>query len=666
VQGMQDNALSAQAWQAARICCPLVQDALQIHTGESPVDSIRGKPLCMAANRSLFGTCRMPTQQRDVVYAAYTAIGGMAGDVSATSASGQPLLAAKGAAGQPLWLDDVTQWSAEAHQQEIVEGFPVKDSSSGAKLGSRSLCPWVLVLRHGRTFQVPAATILPGGALKAKSAEEFAAAFVHVMQLCANTQPSGFSPSALTAGDRDTWTAQWEALKPQGGNAGNMNTVIGALLVVCLDDVPVRSAAELSAAGLHGTSSQHVSAPWRHNRWWDKTCQVVVAPPNTVSHAEQVHAGVHTKQGGLHCPTLLILEHSMSDGHVSYCMLSRLISAKALPAAISATAKSTAAGDGVEELLWTCAGALGNRLKASAALHFKSLLATQDIQTSVFNSYGANTIKKFGCSPDAWAQIAFQIAAMRTDAVLDAIPDWTKAAAVEAAYTFWDAPGADVMKCSLQISSDELKPVPQYEPVQMRGFRRGRTECARGASMESLRAGKLMHAICDLSAAVSPGSDVQSVWSALRAAIHGHSVVCRAAASGKAFDRHLFGLKKIAAGDNPDGAVMPDTLQVLSSPALAAASDWRVSTSNLSGGWLKAWGWGQVTESGVGVAYSTLSAFGKDALMLHMAAKNVEMVSGAQRFRPRARVYLTETVRALQQMRLVAELATAGSGGAKL
>ena len=111
---------------------------------------------------------------------------------------------------------------------------------------------------------------------------------------------------------------------------------------------------------------------------------------------------------------------------------------------------------------------------------------------------------------------------------------------------------------------------------------------------------------------------------------------------------------------------MPDTLQVLSSPALAAASDWRVSTSNLSGGWLKAWGWGQVTESGVGVAYSTLSAFGKDALMLHMAAKNVEMVSGAQRFRPRARVYLTETVRALQQMRLVAELATAGSGGAKL
>jgi hypothetical protein len=169
--------------------------------------------------------------------------------------------------------------------------------------------------------------------------------------------------------------------------------------------------------------------------------------------------------------------------------------------------------------------------------------------------------------------------------------------------------------------------------------------------------------MCEVAA---PGFDVISVWVALREAVLSHSAVCRAAASGKAFDRHLFGLKSVAAGDNTSGKRMESTLQILSMPQLAHASDWRVSTSNLSGSWLKAWGWGQVTASGVGVAYSTLSAYGKDALVLHVAAKNVELHDGAEAFRPRARVYFTEVVRALWQMRHIAEAATAPGTAAKL
>ena len=665
----QTSANHAQAYQAARVCLPLVEEALRIHDGQVPPDSIRGKPLCMAANRSLFGTCRMPTAKRDTVFAAYSSFGAAGSPSVGLTAAGHELQAAKACGGEAVWLEDVTQWSAEGHQQDIESDFSIKDASSGAPLGTRHPCPWVVVLRRGRTFRVQVASASKDGSLVAKSVQQLTADFMQVLQCCPESSSVAFSPAALTAGHRDSWTAQWAQLKAHGSNEEYMNTVIGALMVVCLDDTTISSAAQLSAAGLHGTLPRHSASPWAHNRWWDKTCQVVVAPPSTVTYAEEKHGALTTQHGSLHCPTLLIWEHSMSDGHVSYCMLSRLIAAKSLPTTTQLDKKyESSASSAAQELQWSCPSALESRLKASAAAHFAGLLGTQDIQTSIFASYGANTIKKFKCSPDAWAQVAFQIAAMRTEAVLDAVSDWGNAAAVGAAYAFWDTQGADIMACDLKLAADSLQPVPQYEPVQMRGFRRGRTECARGASIESLNAGRALHRVCDMAAAVAPETDVCAAWHALQSAIQMHSATCRHAAAGKSFDRHLFGLKKIAGGDNPEKKVMPETLGVLSAPALAAASDWRVSTSNLSGGWLKAWGWGQVTAAGVGVAYSTLSAFGKDALMLHIAALNKEHVSGAQCYRPRARVYLTEVVRALRQMRLVAELgsAHAESAGAKL
>ncbi len=662
------GATSPQAWQAARICLPLVEEALRIHEGQSPVDQIRRKPLCMAANRSLFGTSRLPTAQRDTVQAAYIATGAHQEARAAVSAGGQSLTAARTSAGEPLWIEDVTQWTAEAHQEELQGQFAVKCASSGRGLGARRLCPWVAVLRKGRTFRVSIGAYSSDGRLQLKSLEQLSLDFMQVIELCdAEVSAAEFSPAALTAGDRDTWTAQWQVLQTAGQNAEHMNTMVGALLVVCLDSTEVTSAAELSAAALHGTSQPHVQEPWQHNRWWDKTCQVVVAPPSAVSIDMEQHGHLTSHVGGVHCPTLLIWEHSMSDGHVSYCMLSRLIAAKQLPASSRKPSKGmVSASSDVAELKWSCAAPLRSRLHSATSRHFKQLLATQDIQTSIFGSYGANTIKKYGCSPDAWAQVAFQIAAMRTDAVLRSINDWTNLAAVQATYSFWDTPGADFMTCTLPLEGADLKPVPQYEPVQMRGFVRGRTECARGASIETVRAGRLLHAACEMTGVADPVTDIRAVWTALQTAIHGHSSVCRTAAAGSSFDRHLFGLRKTAAGDNIDKKVLPKTLEVLSSPALAAASDWRVSTSNLSGAWLKAWGWGQVTASGVGVAYSTLSAFGKDALMIHIAAMNTEDVHGVKCYRPRARVYLTETMRALRQMRHIAEQAAADTSCAKL
>ena len=60
-----------------------------------------------------------------------------------------------------------------------------------------------------------------------------------------------------------------------------------------------------------------------------------------------------------------------------------------------------------------------------------------------------------------------------------------------------------------------------------------------------------------------------------------------------------------------------ETPALFSDPAFAASKYWAISTSNLSSEHFENWGWGEVVDDGIGVAYSVL----KDELRFNVTSR---------------------------------------------
>jgi carnitine O-acetyltransferase len=164
-------------------------------------------------------------------------------------------------------------------------------------------------------------------------------------------------------------------------------------------------------------------------------------------------------------------------------------------------------------------------------------------------------MKQAGFSPDAYVQMAMQIAT----------------------YRLWGEQGGT------------------YEATQVRPFLHGRTETTRSVSIES---GKLVHKF-----GLRPANDetdpsirkekIQLFQSAVKA----HVKYISDASQANGVDRHLLGLMMSA----KDGETLPD---LYNDPVFQRAKRWRVSTSHLTHPKFDGWGYGQVVPDGVGLAYS--------------------------------------------------------------
>jgi hypothetical protein len=62
------------------------------------------------------------------------------------------------------------------------------------------------------------------------------------------------------------------------------------------------------------------------------------------------------------------------------------------------------------------------------------------------------------------------------------------------------------------------------------------------------------------------------------------------------------------------GETMPE---VYTDPGYSKLNSWAISTSNLSSDFIENWGWGEVVEDGIGVAYSVR----KDDLRFNVCAR---------------------------------------------
>ncbi|KAI9350482.1 acyltransferase ChoActase/COT/CPT [Zopfochytrium polystomum] len=209
---------------------------------------------------------------------------------------------------------------------------------------------------------------------------------------------------------------------------------------------------------------------------------------------------------------------------------------------------------------------------AQADTKLKALLAKHDLKVVTFEGFGKNFIKKLQLSPDAFAQMAIQLAFFKMYGYV----------------------------------------VPTYESAQTRKYAYGRTETCRSVSVESVAWVKAME---------NPHLSLEEKGKLGRAAIAAQSKYMARAVEGKGVDRHLLGLRLLIKPDEPKPSLFAD-------PAYAKSCYWRLSTSQITSEYYNGYGWGEVVPDGYGCAYSVKD----NALHFNLVSQHLKNDEFAQHF----------------------------------
>jgi carnitine O-acetyltransferase len=350
---------------------------------------------------------------------------------------------------------------------------------------------------------------------------------------------------SLTATDRDAWYAARTELLSDATNASALEKVRKVVVhATCLPELPgveavlVTREAETHAAGAawlialqveramfmvclddgsptDSTSVGRTALNAGFNRWYDKTLQFIVYENGTA-----VFVGEHAKSDG--SPTARLCDE----------LLTRLASgsvAHGVPA-IPGAPRSAQPQSCFEKLQLTPGSPAVQAAISQAEAYVEEEWAVHRWRAVRSERFGKEAIKRWGFSPDAFAQVAMQLA-------------------------YYRHTGA---------------PCGTYESINTRGFLHGRTEVARSASVDALA----------FSRAMSGGGDDASKLELLRAAANAHVKYLGVAGKAEGCDRLLFGLKMMMDEDelaSEDAAMYAD-------PVFAESGTWKMSTSHLVSG----------------------------------------------------------------------------------
>ncbi len=188
---------------------------------------------------------------------------------------------------------------------------------------------------------------------------------------------------------------------------------------------------------------------------------------------------------------------------------------------------------------------------------FHKLITDHSLHAQSFQGYGSSFIKKMGFAPDAYVQVAMQLATYRL---------------------FGEQVGT-------------------YEATQVRCFLHGRTEVTRAVSLESEAFIKSMGLRPKLHE--DDISVRREKVKLLQKATKTHARYTGLAASAQGIDRHFFGLSMMVSEEE-------QAPKLYSDPVYQRSKKWRASTSQLSHPRFNLWGYGEVVSDGVGLAYSIL------------------------------------------------------------
>ena len=191
---------------------------------------------------------------------------------------------------------------------------------------------------------------------------------------------------------------------------------------------------------------------------------------------------------------------------------------------------------------------------ADAKKEYQKVIDEQNMSYLHYPRYGKEGIKAQKCSPDGWVQMTMQLAY---------------------ALTFPEAPVTAT-----------------YEAAMTRKYALGRTETVRVCSPAS-KAFVL---------AMLPNSkhNDQQKRELFMQALQQHGKDMKDASNAQGCDRHLFGMKMIAAEQMPN-----EQVELFQDDLLKRSGSWRLSTSLIYSKYFMGYGWGQVVPDGFGAPKCT-------------------------------------------------------------
>ncbi|KAM9364966.1 choline O-acetyltransferase [Pholidichthys leucotaenia] len=278
----------------------------------------------------------------------------------------------------------------------------------------------------------------------------------------------------LTSDGRTDWAESRSVLMRESTNRDSLDMIERCLCLVCLDEVSVLELSDSTRAMLmlHGGGASKNGG----NRWYDKPMQFVVGSDGCCG---------------------VVCEHSPFEGIVLVQCAEYLLKYMIGSPSKLVRAASVSELPAPRRLRWKCTPEI-HKCLASSADKLQRLVKNLDMNVHKFCGYGKEFIKKQKMSPDAYIQVALQLAYYRCHG----------------------------------------RPVSTYESASIRRFQEGRVDNIRSATPEALAFIKAMS-----DGKLSTDAEKMEL---LRGAINAQTKYTVLAITGMAIDNHLLGLREIA------------------------------------------------------------------------------------------------------------------------
>lgn len=375
---------------------------------------------------------------------------------------------------------------------------------------------------------------------------------VQLEHICSSSKQTNPDPvGVLTTLDRDSWGRVYQNLIKDKTNKDSVSEIQRSIFTVCLDGAMPEVTEDMSRSCaavqmLHGGGSQWNSG----NRWFDKTLQFIIGEDGTCG-ANYEHAPAEGP------PIVALIDHV-----VEY---TRRIELGDSPAKASLAPN---------KLNFNITPEIKKEIE-EAKKSMNTLAEDLEMRVVVFEHFGKNVPKAYKMSPDAFIQVALQLAFYRM-------------------YQH---------SCAT------------YESASLRMFRLGRTDTIRsasGASAEFVKA---------FDSSIKTSTEKVDL---LEKAVKAHRMYTNMAISGQAIDRHLLGLKMLALEQK---ITLPP---VFTDKSYSKALHYLLSTSQVPSKTDCVMCFGPVVPNGYGVCYNPMDDHINFAVSSFNACKETSAASFAQ------------------------------------
>ncbi|XP_074527429.1 carnitine O-acetyltransferase-like isoform X2 [Halichoeres trimaculatus] len=338
-----------------------------------------------------------------------------------------------------------------------------------------------------------------------------------------NKEPVGI----LTSQHRNTWGKAYNNLIKDKTNKESVRAIQKSIFTVCLDAPMPRVSDELyqsrvAAQMLHGGGARWNSG----NRWFDKTLQFIVGEDGT--------CGLVYEHAPAEGPPIVFL----IDYVVNYMRKTEMVRSPMVPLAMP------------EKLRFNITPEIKRDIE-KAKQNMNIMVHDLDVKVLMFSHFGKNVPKQHKLSPDAFVQMAFQLAYFRMYDIC----------------------------CST------------YESASLRMFKYGRTDGIRVTTAEST---KFVQSMQD------PAKKNTERLELLQRAVEKHKENTYNAIHGQAVDRHLLGLKMKSIEDLTS---MPE---IFMDTSYAVAQHYNLSTSQVGSKTDCVMCFGPMVPDGYGVCYNPM------------------------------------------------------------